>query len=371
MPEPFIKHGCDLKAPTVELFHLFEGVRIRLCGKSSTFYTGIRLFCLIFTYLFRHWVIIAPKMYFWLSFRLLQAFRLLRAAGFPWLALLLIVTAALWATPLYYWSGVNPWYAALLGGVATGLVHGYRSDAQLLSQGEAPARMYYAIDYTLLAGVLGVLPLARGNWEAALSVCCGLVWAVLPAGMLQRRGARKRGIAMPFIPTLAIEWLYLLRTMPVAIAPAVLLALATLWRPEFYLAALGLGLALLPAGFEYLEPFAMLPTCRRDFYRRWRAGAGILYYWLIPTWLLLLYARPSWWALGLYLILAYETVWALGFFYRYAAWSPGRRRLYGGTVLSIGIVFALLPGGLAVSLALAAWYYKKALLKLHTYAPHT
>lgn len=300
------------------------------------------------------------NMTFWIHFRIVQSWRMLQRAGVGMVAaaaLLLLPFGLRVAEALPHIEGVT-----LVAGwwLAAGMLHAWRNDRFFLEQGQRPAGQYVAADYLLLSLPVVAGGMISGQWML-LAAPAAALWALLPPGWLNRRQSSKTPPGLPrWMPAQAIEWYFLLRGQWAGWGLAVLLLAGTVFHFAFYIAAAATGLLLLGAAFEYLEPFAMFPDSRSAFIRRWRAGANMMYVWLIPGTAVLLAFQAQWWPLGMYVWADYEIFWFFALNYKYAVWAPGRRRLYGSAAGSVAMLFALVPGGIIGLMMMAVWYAIKA-----------
>ncbi|MEY3242244.1 MAG: hypothetical protein RIR11_3683 [Bacteroidota bacterium] len=291
----------------------------------------------------------------WLRFRGLQLFRLLRAAGWGILAVLAIITMPMWLNGFNAWSVTDIWTAAIISTVIIGILHLFRSDTTFLQQGHLPYWQYCLADYLGLCGLFSIIPLLAQNYLTAIAAFIGLIWVILPAGLLYRRQANRITGMFHWIPVDAYEWKTMLRSQWPIFILAIPLFLVCFFHPAFYIASMVLVAMVLGGGFEHLEPYSMRPTSLKEAISHWRKNAVLMYFWLIPSGLYLLIWHPYWWPLVLYVIATYEAWLAVLMFHKYNAWAPGRRRIYGGAVMTVGSMAILFPGGLIALIGMAIW----------------
>lgn len=294
-------------------------------------------------------------MIYWLRFRGLQLFRLLRAAGWGILAVLAIITMPMWLNGVHTLSATGLWTSAAISGVIIGILHLFRSDTTFLQQGHLPYWQYCVADYLGICGILSVIPLLAMNYLNALAAFAGLVWVFLPAGLLYRRQVNRTTGMFNWIPVDAYEWKTMLRSQWLVFIFAVPLLVVCFFHPAFYIASMVLVAMVFGSGFEHLEPYSMRPISRKAALRHWRKNALLMYFWLIPSGVYLLIWHPYWWPLVLYVIATYEAWLAVLMFHKYNAWAPGRRRIYGGAIMTVGSMALLFPGGLIALIGMAIW----------------
>jgi hypothetical protein len=302
-------------------------------------------------------VLLHYNMTFWLQFRLLQAFRVLKSAGWGILLVLLVVSAALWVKALESWSLVSPGMAVLIAVAATGAVHLYRSDRSFMERGHLPVWQYLCVDYACIAVIFAIIPLLRFNIGAAVGSFAGLLWIGLPPGIWHSKRSQQMTWTPGFIPVAAYEWRMIVRSQWLGWIFAIVLVIATYFHEAFYLAGMFAGLLLIPQGFDYLEPFSMLPEDSKALLRRWRMNARVMYYWLLPAAAVLLIKNYHWAPVVVYVIVLYEFFLLLCTCYKYLAWAPGRRRSYNGTAMGVVTIMAAIPGGIIVVVGMALWYW--------------
>ncbi len=345
-------------APKGVIYTIGMGKRPMYLRKSTAFCDGAAKMGIIFGIYFKR-ATFAATMVYWLRFRLLQIVRMVRTAGIGILLAMLVVTLPMWTNGLVGLGAIVPASMAALSAGACGLLHLFRSDADFLRKGALPLWQYALADYLLICAVIALAPLAAANWISVLAAFAGLVCTGLPMGMFLSKKSQRARFALQWLPPQAIEWRLLLRAQWPILLLTALLVVPCYIHVGFYGVAMTLAAGLLPAAFEYLEPFALRPPHRTAMLRRWRANARWMYLWLVPTGAYFLYFHAAWWPMVLYVVLVYESLLALFTAYKYHAWQPGRRRLYGGGIATVGTLAAIMPGGLVVLVPLAVYFLLK------------
>ncbi len=298
-------------------------------------------------------------MVYWLRFRLLQLVRMVRTAGIGILLAMLVITVPMWANGLSNLSAFTPANMAAFSAGICGVLHFLRSDADFLRKGALPLWQYALADYLLICIALALVPLVMTNWLSAVAAFVGLLVAGLPMGIFLSKKSQRARFALRWLPPQAIELRLLLRTQWPILLVTTLLVVPCFIHVGFYAVAMTLAAAMLPAAFEHLEPFVMQPPHRQAMLRRWRTSAHWMYLWLVPTGVYFLCFHPAWWPMVLYIVLVYESLLGLFTAYKYHAWQPGRKRLYGGSVATVGAMAAIMPGGLVVLVPLSVYYLLK------------
>lgn len=296
--------------------------------------------------------------------RLRQAFRLLRGAGWGILFILVLVTVGIWAPVLLKLAVLSPPLAGGLGIFLAATIHLGRSDDRFIRQMRWPVWQICLLDtgLVLLPGVL--LLLALGNWRAAAAFCAGLSAIALPAGNLAGTWTKKARFPLPFVPIALFEWRSSMRRFLSVWILSGLLQLGAYYHIAFFLTAVATGLLLLGAVFEFLEPKELVPPNRKALLARWRQNALALHLFYTPGYLLALSGHPGHFWLVLYTAAALETSLALTFFYKYSVWSPGLERISGGVFSAIGMLLALIPGGLLIAIPMSVWIGWKAFRRM-------
>ncbi|MCC6459179.1 MAG: hypothetical protein IT260_01835 [Saprospiraceae bacterium] len=284
-----------------------------------------------------------------------QLLRLLRAAGWGLLLVLLVVTAGVWAPGLLRLSSVPPFWLSGLGLLLAGSVHLGRSDGSFIHQMPFPPWQTCLIDTALLLLPGSLLLVAIGNWPAALAFFAGLAVVVLPLGGLSGRWRKKARFKVLFLPPDLFELRSAVRGLPVGWLLAFLLQLGAGWHIAAFVGAVVLVLVLLGTVFEALEPKELLPRNRRALLRKWRRNALALHLFFSPAYVLALLWQTEFYWLILYAAVAIECLLALLFFYKYALWYPGREQLGSSVFTAIGLLLVVLPGGILVALPMAVW----------------
>jgi hypothetical protein len=298
-------------------------------------------------------------MRYWIRFRCLQLVRMVRTAGIGILLAMLVVTVPFWTKGLVALGGISVGTLAVLSVGGCTVLHLFRSDADFLAKGGLSIRQNALADYLLVCGALSIVPLVCFNWVAVPAAFAGLVAVVLPLGALVSHHTSRARFALAWLPPKAIEWRYLLRTQwPILLLAAALIFFSYI-HVGFYAVPMTLVAGMLPAAFEHLEPDVLRPVDHRAMLSRWRTNARWMYLWLVPTAAYFLFFHFAWWPMVLYAVLAYESLLGLLTAYKYHAWQPGRRRLYGGGIPTIAAMASIIPGGLVVLLPLAGYFLLK------------
>lgn len=296
--------------------------------------------------------------------RLLQAFRLLRGAGWGILVILVLVTAGIWAPVLMSLVDLTPQLAGGLGIFIAATLHLGRSDAQFIRQMRWPVWQICLLDTCLFLLPGAILFLVLGNWSAAAAFCTGLGVIALPAGGFAGQWTKKAGFPVPLIPVTLFEWRASIRRYLPFWVLAGLLQLGAFHHIAFFLVAIATGMLLLGAVFEFLEPKELVPPNRKALLSRWRQNALALHLFYAPGYVLALAGHPGQFWLILYAGAALETLLALSFFYKYSVWSPGLERVSGGVFTAIGMLLALVPGGLLIAIPMSIWISWKAVRRM-------
>ncbi len=298
-------------------------------------------------------------MILWFQFRVRQIIRMLRTAGWGILAVLLLLTFPFWSRGIVFISNADAITLGFISFGGIGLIHLLRTDVLFLQKGKHPVWRYTLTDYTGISALLALVPLVQMHFLTAMTAFIGLVWVIVPPAFFKIYQTESNKLPLNWLPPQAMEWRLILRTQwPMYVFSALLIACSPI-HIGFYAVGITLPLASLPAAFEHIEPFSLLPVSKRDTVRRWRANARWLYWWLIPTGLYFLLFQASWWPLVVYTLFNYEATLALFTAYKYNAWAPGRQRIYGGAMGAVGTMSAIIPGGIIASWALAGWYWWK------------
>lgn len=297
-------------------------------------------------------------MMFWLRFRLTQVYRLLQATGWGILLLLLAVTAGLWLQALQGLTTLADWQIGAAAHAGIGLLHLRRSDGRFLRQSQRHLPSLLLVDYGLILLPFALFLVSFFRFWAVASLITVLMWAFVP---LRNHSGTSRSKVLPlsFISPLAFEWYNIARSQGLLLLLGILLSLGAGWHFGFFLGGAALTLLALPAGFDPVGPYIMLPQSRSEFVRRWRALARVLHLALLPGYLLMLVFQIKYWWLVLYVFGAAEIYLLLCFVYKLQSWQPDRVRAYNATVLSLSWMFLLLPGLVVVPLGQSLWFFRK------------
>ena len=304
-------------------------------------------------------------MWFLITIRFRQLYRMLRATGWGILAVLVLVTAGLWIPALVRLETLTPTLALGAGLVLAAFIHFNRSDGSLTRQMALPVGQTGLVDTALALSPGVVLLLLMGNWPAALAFTGGLAVAALPMGGLAGAWRKKAKFSIPVLPADLFEWRSGIRRYPLGWLLSGLLQWGAGLHMGFFLAALGIGLVLLGTLFESLEPKELLPEGQYALLRKWRRYALALHIFFLPAYTLGLLgqAMPFW--LVLYGLAALETLLALLFFYKYSVWRPGLEQATGSAFTTIGLLLVLIPGGILAAVPLAGWVAYKGIRQMN------
>lgn len=304
-------------------------------------------------------------MWFVLCVRFRQLIRLLQAAGWGILLVLLVVTAGLWIPLMARFSALNVLQVAVLGLFSGSALQLFRPDFRFLRQAALPAWRICLLDTLLLLSPFAVLLLVFGNWPAALTLPAGgLLANWLPAGRMAGALARKARFTLPFLPPDLFEFHTAVRRYPPAWLLVAALQAGSGFHIAFFLVAVALGLLLLGTVFEFAEPKELLPSGKPELWRKWRRNSAAIQFFFLPAYGLALFGQPEYAWLVLYAALSLAVLLTLLFFYKYSVWQPGLERLGGGPFAAIGMLCVLLPGGILIALPMSIWTARKAFRRM-------
>jgi len=303
-------------------------------------------------------------MFFWVTFRLCQLWRIIRSTGIGLLLTAIVITAGIWVQLLGFLASINGWQIAALSLAMTGWMHLKRSDQRFLEKGSNLVRTYCTLDYCLFLLPLMLILLALGQNYASVAMMTGLVWGVFPPGLLHQKNRAISQKLIPFLPVKAIEWRYIFRKQWLLIIGCIGLFAGTFWHPGFCFGGLLLLWLLVLSGFEFIEPVALLPCTRKEAFSRWRQSALILHVIAAPGYVFLCFHGTNYCLLALYACVANESLMLLCFAWKWATWYPGRYRQHNNITLSLSFLFLLLPGFVVIPLAQGIFYARKAISNL-------
>lgn len=304
-------------------------------------------------------------MLFWVSFRVLQFFRMIRSIGIGLLLVAIVITAGIWGKLLDFLASANVVQITAISLLVTGWIHLKRSDRRFLEKGSLRAQMFCALDYGLLLLPLTALLLVLGVGFAAFAALSGLVWAMLPPGLLFRESRILSQRLLPLIPVKAIEWRYIFRKYGFVMFCTIGLFAATFVHLGFYIGGQFLLWTMVMSGFEYTESANLLPCTREEAFKRWRQSALILHLMAAPGYLLLPFHGFNYAWMALYGFVANESLLLLCFAWKWATWYPGRYHPRNAITLSLALLFLILPGFAVIPLIQGIYYAKKAIHNLN------
>lgn len=293
-------------------------------------------------------------MWFLCKLRLRQLYRALRETGWGILLVLLLVTAGLWIPMLARLADLSPGIAGVVGLALAGWLHLGRKDSAFLHQINLPPWKVCLLDTALLLLPGIVFFTLSANFGASVAWACGMAVVLLPNSALADLYYRAPKFTLPGLPLVLFEGHAALRFSPAGWLLALLLQLGTWYHIAFFFAAVVLGMLLLSLLFQYVEPVALLPRNVRALWAKWRQYALLTLLFFLPGLLQVLVVQIGFVWPVLYALVALETYLMLVFFYKYAVWRPGLQSISGNSHSTIGLLLALMPGGLLIALPMAA-----------------
>ncbi len=298
-----------------------------------------------------------------LIFRFRQLYRMLLEVGLIYIILAaLLVFGLLMNAVERLVNAQSPWFG-LLGIFIAALIHFQRKDAGFLSRLEVRLPLLYFAEYLILLLPLALLFILGGNYFAAILQTAGL----LALGFLQPFSKSPESMAgrldLKLLPLKAFEARSFLRQYFFASLAGYFLmfALGVFIAPAL-LAALFVAMAI--ASFfdevESKELFEVIHFEKGILTGKVRSYLGLYFVLMAPHALLFLVLHFQYWYLLLAALFVGANLILFNIFYRYAHFSPYRRRVYHAVANSLFLMSVIIPFFYPVTLVYLLIYWLKA-----------
>ncbi len=305
-----------------------------------------------------------------LGFRWRQCGRMLKAIGIGYLIFALVLCLGLILATINSLMQSQEASIGLLGVLGIGYLHLQRRDGHFLQQMMIPIRRVYIAEYLLLSIPWFMIFTAAGNAGAFVVQAIGAVGlAWLPNGQRTSTGWQQR-LGLSWIPLAWFEWRAYLRRSFLA---ATLLYILCLALSPFIAAPLLLVLAI---GIYFMGVFDGCEN--KELFESFHLRSGIIHRKVAiylscfsvlvtpPSILFLLFHFDYWYLLLVALVLSSSTI-IFNILYKYAHYTPYRRRIYNSTVNSVFIFSILVPFFFPVTVLYILYYWRKARKNIQYY----
>ena len=310
----------------------------------------------------------------YLNFRLKQFGRAAVRAGIPYILFAILLLSGILFGVLESFSSLSA-NAHLVVFILINIAHFiYRKDKHFIEDLPKRKIFYYLIDHALISLPYVILLLAFGKLLIA-SYCLlamlilAFIFSIIPI-LENRKSLRLGNLNWKAIPAKYFELRLLLK------------------RSAFFLIILyGLGIgfssyaAVLPiisvllitfllSVFEYFEPKELIFHSQSPQAFLWKCvlkNSWPIHLCLSPLYILYAFQHPSLYLVLLLVIVALQTAICFAVYYKYSMYEPNRKKVYGGAMTAIFLLFLILPGFVIIDIALSIRMYFKAKHNLAKY----
>ncbi len=305
-----------------------------------------------------------------LGIRLRQLLRLIRTLGWGYL-LILLPLVLLFVLVILEQAQKLPGLLGVAGLILLTFIHVQRNDKAFLSSLECAPFLFRATEYS--AGVLPLTALALGvlgSWEDGLLLQGGaLLVALLP--MRQKRAVFVQpSLQLSFLPVQAYEWKAGFRRYGWGLLLLYLVGLTLCWLVGTIPIVAALMAVVVSSFYEDIEAKEMLEsvTQKGDLLKhKLRMQVQIFHGGMLPLYVLFLIFHAAYWYILLLATIGAQLLLSFAVFYKYANYSPGRRRVYNQLVVGLFFMSLLLPFLLPVAGVYCLVYSRRASRNLNYY----
>lgn len=305
-----------------------------------------------------------------LGFRLKQLIRMLREIGAVYFLLLILVCFGFFLGMVETLVRSTSMWMGLLGVMIVSSIHFSRKDVGFLRKLEINRPQLFILEYLLLSLPLTLMYLGGQNFGAILVQLLGvLILAFMPnPGINGSSFANK--LDFKFLPKAVFEARSYLRRYAIPIAIFYLLGLFVTQYLTIPIAAVILMALFFTAFFDEIENKALLEPFhfkRGILSSKIRAYLGLYFLLLSPYLVLFLLFHTSYWYILLAALFIGSTLILFNIFYKYAHYTPYRKRVYNSVANSIFFIAVIIPFFYPVTLMYLVYYWRKARKNIRLY----
>ncbi len=305
-----------------------------------------------------------------LIFRFRQLYRMLREIGVIYLVVALILVFGLVMGIIEQVFNSDSPAIGLIGILLASFIHLNRKDGNFLSKLDISTAKLFAAEYLIFFLPLTTIFLFSGNYGAVFIQNIGLLLLCFVKPVSFINSSYSNRLDLKFISSQAFEARSFFRRffIPLALVYVFLLGTGMFVAPGL-LATLLLSFTFISFfdEVESKELFEVFHFKKGILTSKIQIYLGLYYLLMIPHVLLFLILHFQYWYLLLAALFLGTTVILFNIFYRYAQFTPYRRRVYNSTANSLFIFSIIIPFFYPVTLIYLLIYWLKARKNIRFY----
>ncbi len=305
-----------------------------------------------------------------LDFRLRQIGRMLKEIGAVYFVLLILVCFGFFMGLVDSLVKSQTPFMGLIGVLIVGSIHFSRKDGSFLKKLQINRPKLYAVEYILLTLPITFAFLGGPNFGAiGVQILGVILLAFLPNPELEGKSFSNT-LDFKFLPKETFEARSYLRRYIIPIALLYIVGLITAKYVAMPLLVIILTALFFTSFFDEVESkllFEAIHFKKGILWSKVRSYLGLFYLLLSPHIIVFLIVHTHYWYILLAGLFVTSTVIVFNIFYKYASFSPYRRRVYNSTVNAIFFGFAMVPFLYPVTLLYLIYYYRKARKNIQLY----
>lgn len=305
-----------------------------------------------------------------LDFRLRQFGRILKEIGAGYFILLALVCFGFFMGIVETLVKNDSIWMGLVGAMIAASIHFSRKDLFFLKQLGISSKKLFFLEYLLLNIPLIAALVFGGNYLGVLILFISVfILSLIPTPEIEGKSFAN-SMDFNWLPGKVFEAKSYLRKF---VFPLALVYLIGLLTAKFIAApiVLILILALTFTGFfeeiENKDLFESMHFTGGILFNKCKQYLSLYLFLSLPFILLFLFFNMQYWYILLAALFIGSTLILFNIVYKYAHYSPYRKRVYNSTVNGIFIVFAIVPFTYPVTLLYLIYYWRKASINLKRY----
>ncbi len=305
-----------------------------------------------------------------LDFRLRQIGRMLKEIGAVYFVLLVLVCFGFFMGLIESLVRSQSALTGLIGVMIIGSIHFGRKDAGFLKKIEVQRIRLYIFEYLLLTIPFVIAYLGGANFGAILVQTCGIIIiAFLPNPELEGKSF-SNSLDFKFMPKAVFEaksyfrrfiipiglmYVFGLIMSKYIVVPMLIILLMALFFTSFF------------DEVESKELFEAIHFRKGILTSKIKSYLGLFFFILLPYIIVFLIRHLEYWYILIAGLFLGSTVILFNIFYKYANFTPYRRRVYNSTVNAIFFGFSMIPFLYPVTLLYLIYYWLKARKNIRLY----
>jgi hypothetical protein len=303
------------------------------------------------------------KILFILHLRLKQLYRMLQDIGWILLAVFVLITFGMLFSIGHSVLKIQSWYAipALFGVLL--MIDYSRNDKPFLVsvfQNQKSLWLHFLIEYFIISLPVLIFQLILQNWLIAILSTVPILWVNGIALYLKKTETTFAKVSLAFIPLSFFEFKFFVESAWIACLLLWVIGICGVFHYALLLIFLFLVTFMVPAMLAYLEAREMIEYTHFFIWKKvLNMALPLTVYIALPA-ALTLWFHPDMVGVILYGISCMWVACFMSVVLKYGAYSPIRAKFEMSNMVSLLLMFMLLPGGVLITLFYTLFKYNTA-----------